>query len=83
MQCLPRAQNRAAPLRTLSCIAARFCTPYEVSDAVALKPEDPFGPLPHHVAVEEIEHGLLSRNRLIAGDDGGDDHVALVVESDR
>jgi hypothetical protein len=32
----PRAQNRAAPLRTRSGLAARFCTPYEVSDAVVL-----------------------------------------------
>jgi hypothetical protein len=32
----PRAQNRAAPSRTLSGLAARFCTPYEVSDAVVL-----------------------------------------------
>src|SRR5580700_2943570 len=32
----PRAQNRAAPLRTPSGLATRFCTPYEVSDAVVL-----------------------------------------------
>jgi hypothetical protein len=32
----PRAQNRAARLRTLPGIAARFCTPYEFCDAVVL-----------------------------------------------
>jgi hypothetical protein len=33
----------AAPLRTLSDVATRFCTPYSLSDAVALNIEKFFG----------------------------------------
>src|SRR5215510_61373 len=47
------------------------------------KPEHHFGPVQHQIAVEEFEHGLLLRDRIIAGDDGGDDHVATVVEGER
>jgi hypothetical protein len=48
-----------------------------------LKPKYRFGPAKHQFAVEKFEHGLLFRDRLVTGEDSGDDHVATVVESDR
>src|SRR5262245_7906719 len=45
-----------------------------------LNPEHHFRPVPHQIAVEEFEHGLLLRERRIAGDSSGDDHIATVVE---
>ena len=48
-----------------------------------LKPEHRFDPFQHQIAVEEFEHGLFLRDRITAGDDGGDDHIATVVEGDR
>jgi hypothetical protein len=36
--------------------------------------------VPHQIAVEEFEHGLFLRDRLIAGNDSGDDEIAGVVK---
>src|SRR3982074_3250005 len=49
----------------------------------SLESERGFGPVQHQIAVEEFEHGLFLRDRLIAGDDSGDDHIATVVEGER
>jgi hypothetical protein len=52
--------------------------------AGALKPEAGLSPVQHQIAVEEFERGRFLCVRLIVADcDGGDDHVATVVEGDR
>src|SRR5215471_12924371 len=48
-----------------------------------LAPEYRFSPAQYQIAIEEFEHGLFLRDRLIAGDDGGDDHIATVIEGER
>ena len=35
------------------------------------------------IAVDEFEHGLFLRDRLIAGDGSGDDHIATIVEGEQ
>src|SRR5690349_22943451 len=54
-----------------------------ISSDQSLKPEHHFGPVQDHIAVEELEHRLLLRNRVMAGDDRGDDHIATLVEGER
>ena len=52
--------------------------------AGALKPEAGLSPVQDQIAVEEFERGRFLCVRLIVADcDGGDDHVATVVEGDR
>jgi hypothetical protein len=48
-----------------------------------LQAEYRLNPLPHQIAVKEFEHGLFVRDRLVAGDDSGDDHIAAAVEGKR
>ena len=49
-----------------------------------IKPEAGLSPVQHQIAVEEFERGRFLCVRLIVADcDGGDDHVATVVEGDR
>jgi hypothetical protein len=43
-------------------------------------PEQLLSIVPHQSAVEEFEHGLFLRDRLIPGDNSGDDEIAGVVE---
>src|SRR5438034_1422806 len=67
-------------------LAYDACRPHADSKRQAgagLKSEHRFSPAPHQIAVEEFEHGLFLRDRLIAGDDSGDDHIATVVEGER
>ena len=35
------------------------------------------------IAVDEFEHGLFLRDRLITGDGSGDDHIATIVEGEQ
>jgi len=37
----------------------------------------------NQIAVEEFEHGLFLRDRLITGDGSGDDHIATIVEGEQ
>jgi hypothetical protein len=34
----------------------------------------------NQIAVEEFEHGLFLRDRLVTGDGSGDDHITTIVE---
>ena len=53
--------------------------PRVILPGAGLKPEYLFNPVPHQIAVEEFEHGLLLADRIAPGDDSGDDHIATAV----
>jgi hypothetical protein len=47
------------------------------------KAEHLFDPVQHQIAIEEFVHGLFLRDRITAGGDCSDGHIATAIEGER